>query len=57
MKLKLALLPNASRNHRAKGLRLTPFDEISKGKVKELNIILKTDVQGSVEPAAPIEYP
>jgi translation initiation factor IF-2 len=35
----------------AKGLRLDTFyDEISKGKVKELNIILKTDVQGSVEP-------
>jgi translation initiation factor IF-2 len=35
----------------AKGLRLdTFFDEISAGKVKELNIILKTDVQGSVEP-------
>ena len=34
-----------------KGLRLdTFFDEISAGKVKELNIILKTDVQGSVEP-------
>jgi translation initiation factor IF-2 len=34
-----------------RGLRLdTFFDEISAGKVKELNIILKTDVQGSVEP-------
>jgi translation initiation factor IF-2 len=34
-----------------KALRLdTFFDEVSKGKVKELNIILKTDVQGSVEP-------
>ncbi len=34
-----------------KGLRLdTFFEEISSGKVKELNIILKTDVQGSVEP-------
>jgi translation initiation factor IF-2 len=33
------------------GLRLdTFFDAISSGKVKELNIILKTDVQGSVEP-------
>ena len=28
----------------------TFFDEISAGKVKELNLILKTDVQGSVEP-------
>jgi translation initiation factor IF-2 len=26
------------------------FDQISKGKVKELSIILKTDVQGSIEP-------
>jgi translation initiation factor IF-2 len=34
-----------------KGMRLdTFFKEISAGKVKELNIILKTDVQGSVEP-------
>jgi translation initiation factor IF-2 len=33
------------------GLRLdTFFEEISSGKIKELNIILKTDVQGSVEP-------
>ena len=28
----------------------TVYDEISAGKVKELNIILKTDVQGSIEP-------
>ncbi len=35
----------------AKGMRLdTVFDEITAGKVKELDIILKTDVQGSVEP-------
>jgi translation initiation factor IF-2 len=35
----------------SRGLRLdTFFDEISAGKVKELNIILKTDVQGSLEP-------
>ncbi len=35
----------------ARGLRLdTFFKEISAGKAKELNIILKTDVQGSVEP-------
>jgi translation initiation factor IF-2 len=35
----------------AKGVRLDKFfDEISAGKVKELNIILKTDVQGSIEP-------
>jgi translation initiation factor IF-2 len=34
-----------------RGLRLdTFFDAISSGKVKELSIILKTDVQGSVEP-------
>ena len=26
------------------------FDQISAGKVKELNVILKTDVQGSIEP-------
>ncbi|MBI4286140.1 MAG: translation initiation factor IF-2 [Chloroflexi bacterium] len=26
------------------------FDQISTGKVKELNVILKTDVQGSIEP-------
>jgi translation initiation factor IF-2 len=26
------------------------FDQISSGKVKELNVILKTDVQGSIEP-------
>jgi translation initiation factor IF-2 len=33
------------------GMRLDNFfDKISAGKVKELNIILKTDVQGSVEP-------
>ncbi len=35
----------------AKGMRLdTFFKEISAGKAKELNIILKTDVQGSIEP-------
>ena len=28
----------------------TIFNEISAGKTKELNLILKTDVQGSVEP-------
>jgi translation initiation factor IF-2 len=34
-----------------KGVKLeTFFDEISSGKTKELNLILKTDVQGSVEP-------
>jgi translation initiation factor IF-2 len=26
------------------------FDQISKGRIKELNVILKTDVQGSIEP-------
>ena len=40
-----------SKQSEVRGLRLdTFFDEISAGKVKELNIILKTDVQGSVEP-------
>jgi translation initiation factor IF-2 len=35
----------------SKGLRLdTVFKDITSGKVKELAIILKTDVQGSVEP-------
>jgi translation initiation factor IF-2 len=35
----------------ANGVRLdTFFDQISSGKVKELNLILKTDVQGSLEP-------
>jgi translation initiation factor IF-2 len=35
----------------AKGMRLdSVFKEISAGKVKELNIILKADVQGSIEP-------
>jgi translation initiation factor IF-2 len=33
------------------GVRLDTFyDKISTGKVKELNLVLKTDVQGSVEP-------
>jgi translation initiation factor IF-2 len=45
----------AKRQHQkqpeAKGMRLdTFFEKISAGKAKELNIILKTDVQGSVEP-------
>jgi len=35
----------------AKAVTLTNiFDQISSGKVKELNIILKADVQGSIEP-------
>ena len=35
----------------AKAIRLDNiFDQISTGKVKELNLILKTDVQGSIEP-------
>ncbi len=35
----------------AKAIRLhTLYDQISSGKVKELNLILKTDVQGSIEP-------
>jgi translation initiation factor IF-2 len=39
----------AFREHHALSLD-TLFGEITAGKVKELNIILKTDVQGSVEP-------
>ncbi len=39
----------AFREHHALSLD-TLFGEISAGKVKELNVILKTDVQGSVEP-------
>jgi translation initiation factor IF-2 len=36
---------------RAKTINLnTLYDQISTGKVKELNVILKTDVQGSIEP-------
>jgi translation initiation factor IF-2 len=36
---------------RAKAVNLnTLYDQISAGKVKELNVILKTDVQGSIEP-------
>ncbi|MFC2032312.1 translation initiation factor IF-2 [Chloroflexota bacterium] len=35
----------------AKSVRLSNlFDQISAGQVKELNVILKTDVQGSIEP-------
>jgi translation initiation factor IF-2 len=37
----------------AKTIRLDNiFDQISTGKVKELNLIVKTDVQGSIEPIA-----
>ena len=39
----------ASREQRAVTLE-TLFGEISAGKVRELNVILKTDVQGSIEP-------
>jgi translation initiation factor IF-2 len=36
---------------RSKTINLnTLYDEINAGKVKELNVILKTDVQGSIEP-------
>jgi translation initiation factor IF-2 len=36
---------------RAKAINLnTLYDQISAGNVKELNVILKTDVQGSIEP-------
>ena len=41
----------AQKQPETKGVRLdTFFEEISAGKVKELDIILKTDVQGSIEP-------
>jgi translation initiation factor IF-2 len=41
----------AQKQPESKGLRLdTVFKDISSGKVKELAIILKADVQGSVEP-------
>ena len=41
----------AQKQPESKGLRLdTVFKDIASGKVKELAIILKTDVQGSVEP-------
>jgi translation initiation factor IF-2 len=41
----------AQKQPESKGLRLdTVFKDITSGKVKELAIILKTDVQGSVEP-------
>jgi translation initiation factor IF-2 len=41
----------AQKQPEAKGVRLdTFFEEISAGKAKELDIILKTDVQGSLEP-------
>ncbi|MFC2070521.1 translation initiation factor IF-2 [Chloroflexota bacterium] len=34
-----------------KGVNLTNlFDQVSTGQIKELNVILKTDVQGSIEP-------
>ncbi len=39
----------ASRTGKAINLN-TLYDQINAGKVKELNVILKTDVQGSVEP-------
>ena len=39
----------ASQSTKAVNL-LNLYDQISAGKVKELNVILKTDVQGSVEP-------
>jgi len=39
----------ASREQRAVTLE-TLFREVTAGKVKELNVILKTDVQGSIEP-------
>jgi translation initiation factor IF-2 len=41
----------AQKQPESKGLRLdTVFKDITAGKVKELAIILKTDVQGSIEP-------
>jgi translation initiation factor IF-2 len=39
----------ASRTEKSVNLN-TLYDQISAGKVKELNVILKTDVQGSIEP-------
>jgi len=41
----------AARTSAAKSVNLDNlYDQISAGKVKELNVILKTDVQGSIEP-------
>jgi len=44
-----AELAKAAGEARAVSLH-TIYDQISAGKVKELNVILKTDVQGSIEP-------
>ena len=39
------------KQHQPSSIRLDNlFDQITAGKIKELNIILKTDVQGSIEP-------
>jgi len=46
---KTAAEKEASRNGKSVNLN-TLYDQISAGKMKELNVILKTDVQGSVEP-------
>ncbi len=44
-------LRESQREKAAKAVSLDNlFDQISAGKVKELNLILKTDVQGSIEP-------
>jgi translation initiation factor IF-2 len=41
----------AERQAQARGVNLNNlYDQISAGRVKELNVILKTDVQGSIEP-------
>jgi translation initiation factor IF-2 len=45
------ILKRQQKQPETRGLRLDSFfDAISAGKVKELSIILKTDVQGSIEP-------
>ncbi len=44
-------LETAKTSPASKGVNLnTLYDQISAGRVKELNLILKTDVQGSIEP-------
>lgn len=48
-KKRAAALASASRTGKAVTLN-NLYDQISAGKVKELNVILKTDVQGSIEP-------
>jgi len=46
-----ALIQKHQDERKSKSVSLSSlFDQISAGKVKELNIILKTDVQGSIDP-------